>query len=369
MAERTVLWVGTRKGLHAFESDDERREWRARPPVLPEWQVDAILPDPADPDHLLVATSHEAWGPTLRETTDGGETWEETLLRDPDEPAEHPLKRIWQIVRAPDGATLYAGVDEAALHVSTDGGETWSEVEGLTSHPSRPHWMPGAGGLCLHTILVDPEDPARMWVGISAVGVFGTTDGGETWEPMNEGIPPMVATGSPDERALFCIHKIVLDPSDSDRLFMQFHAHTFTPDKKRSSGVFRSDDGARSWQAIDADLPLKFGFPIALSRKGELFVMPLVSDESRLFEGGVPRMWRSEDAGGSWRTLDVRAIDEPVYHGILRDAMVVDGREPTGVYAGTTGGDVFASADAGESWRRMPARLPRVLCLRVESYA
>lgn len=369
MADRTIVWVGTAKGLHRFESDAERRAWSAGPPRLPEWSVDAVLPDPDDPDHLLVGTSHMAWGATLRETRDGGETWDEISLRPPGEEADHPLNRVWQIARSPEPDTIYAGVDEAALHVSRDGGRTWDEVEGLTRHPSRPHWMPGGGGLCLHTILVDPTDPDRMWVGISAVGVFATTDGGETWEVRNEGIPPMVSTGSPDEDALFCVHKIALDPADPDRLFLQFHAHTFTPDGERSSGVFRSDDAGASWTAIDRDLPLKFGFPIALSKKGELFVMPLVSDANRTFEDGRPRMWRSTDAGESWDALDVRTADDPVWAGVLRDAMVVDDRDPTGVYAGTTGGDVFASADAGETWGRLPARLPRVACVRAATYA
>lgn len=366
-AERTVLWVGTRKGLHRFESDARRREWRARARLLPEWGVDAILPDPEDPDRLLVGTSHEAWGATLRETTDGGETWEEILLRPPDEEAEHPLNRIWQIARGPTG-TLYAGTDEAALFVSRDDGETWAEVEGLSRHPSRPHWMPGGGGLCLHTILVDPDDPDRMWVGISAVGVFRTADGGETWEVVNDGLPPMVSTGSPDEDALFCVHKIALDPEDSGRLYLQFHAHTMTPDGERSSGVFRSDDGAASWTAIDGDLTRRFGFPIVVSEKGELFVAPLVSDANRVFDEGRPVVWRSEDGGESWRCFDLGPPDEPVYSGVLRDAMAVDGHEPTGVYLGTTGGDVYASADAGASWERLPGRLPRVLCVRAATY-
>jgi photosystem II stability/assembly factor-like uncharacterized protein len=178
----------------------------------------------------------------------------------------------------------------------------------------------------------------------------------------------MTMTGSPDEDAMFCIHKIVLDGSSPDRMFMQFHAHTMTPDGTRSSGVFRSDDAGGRWRAIDQDLPLKFGFPMALSRRGELFVMPLVSDENRVFDQGRPTVWRSENGGESWRRLDAGPPDEPVFSGILRDAMALDSREPTGVYAGTTGGDVFASADAGESWQRLPARLPRVLCVRAESF-
>jgi hypothetical protein len=335
-------------------------------PLLQEWRVDAILPDPDDPDRLLVGTSHEAWGATLRETRDAGETWTQTPLRPPDAPAEVPLTRVWQLARA--GDRLYAGVADAALYASDDDGASWTEVEGLTRHPSRPHWHPGNGGLCLHTILVDPRDGRRLWVGISAVGVFGTTDGGESWEPLNRGLPPMTMTGSPDEDAMFCIHKMALDESNPDRLFMQFHAHTMTPDGTRSSGVFRSDDAARSWQAIDRDLPLKFGFPLVLSERGELFVLPLVSDENRVFDGGRPVVWRSGNGGEEWDRREATATAEPVFSGVLRDAMTLDAGDPTGVYFGTTGGDVLASADAGDRWQRLPARLPRVLCVRAMSF-
>ncbi|HEY7471463.1 MAG TPA: exo-alpha-sialidase [Gemmatimonadota bacterium] len=368
MATRTVLWVGTVKGAYRFDSDGDRRAWRMGPPLLQEWRVDAMLPDPADPDRLLVGTSHDAWGATLRETRDAGATWSQTLLRDPEEPAEFPLTRVWQLTRGGEAGRLYAGVADAALYASEDDGASWREIEGLTRHPSRPNWHPGNGGLCLHTILVDPRDPRRLWVGISAVGVFGTTDGGESWEALNEGLPPMTMTGTQDEDAMFCIHKIALDESDPDRLFMQFHAHTMTPDGKRSSGVFRSDDAARTWRAIDRDLPQRFGFPLTLSERGELFVMPLVSDENRVFDQGRPTVWRSADGGDAWERRDAAPTAEPVFAGVLRDAMTLDSRAPTGVYFGTTVGDVFASADAGDGWQRLPVRLPRVLCVRAASY-
>lgn len=365
---RTLLCVGTVKGLYVFESDGDRREWRLAEPLLPEWRVDALLMDADDPDRLLLGTSHEAWGPTLRETRDGGESWSQNALRPPDEPAGAPLNRVWQITRGPEPDVLFAGVDEAALYRSLDDGQSWQEVTGLTRHPSRAHWQPGNGGLCLHTILIDPADPGRMWVGISAVGVFGTSDGGETWRALNDGLPAMTMTGSPDEDAMYCIHKMVLDPAHPDRLFMQFHA-SMTSDGTRSSGVFRSDAAAESWRAIDQDLPLHFGFPMVLSGQGELFVMPLVSDENRVFEDGRPTVWRSTDGGDNWTRLNAQPNGVPVYSGVLRDAMAADEHAPTGVYLGTTGGDVFASPDAGETWERLPARLPRVLCVRATRYA
>ena len=185
---------------------------------------------------------------------------------------------------------------------------------------------------------------------------------------LNRGLPPMGSTGSPDPDAVYCIHKVAQDPADPARLFMQFHAHAMTPDGTRSSGVFRSDDGGGAWTPIDRDIPLKFGFPIAMSARGELFVMPLTSDVNRVFEDGRPRVWRSADRGESWRELDARPTDEPVFSGVLRDAMVVDGGEPTGVYAGTTGGDVLASPDAGGTRERPAARPPRGLCGRAGTH-
>ena len=361
-----LLGVGTMKGLYLFDHDRDGT-FTPREPLLPEWEITALLLDPSDADHMLVGTSHYAWGPTLRETRDGGKTWSQTPLRKHvgGEP-RHPLKAIWQLTRSPDGQTLYAGVDEAALYKSGDG-ENWEEVKALADHPSRPHWNPGAGGLCLHTILIDPSDADRMWVGISAVGVFGTSDGGETWQPMNKGIPPMVQTGSPDEDAAYCIHKMQLDPTTPNRLLMQFHAHSMTPDGKPSSGVLASDDGAQTWRAIDGGLECKFGFPLGVSAKGEVFVVPLKGDFDRTFAGGEPAVCRTDDLGQTWHRTPLGG-ETPDVTGVLRDAMAVDRGDPAGVYLGTTNGDVFASLDAGASYAKLPGRYPRVLVVRSESF-
>ncbi len=383
MARNVTLAVGTNKGLFLFEGDPAAGNWKSRDPILPEWEISSVLLDPKDPDHLTVGTVHYAWGATVRDTRDGGKTWTQTALRPPPEgqdkpteasagengngaaPGQRPIKRIWQIVRGNEKGTLYAGVDEAALYVSRDGGEKWSEVEGLTNHESRPHWQPGAGGLCLHSILIDPNDSKKMWVGISAVGVFGTADGGKSWEPMNEGLAPMVMTGSPDENAMYCIHRIALDPTAPGRLYMQFHAHSMTPDKSPSPGVYRSDNGGRMWKPIDKQLPDHFGFPLAVTRKGEIFVVPLY-DEARTFPGGKAAVWCSRDGGESWDKV-TRGLDaEPEFTGVLRDSMCADTGDPAGVYFGTTNGDVFTSGDAGRSWQRIPTRLPRVLSVRAE---
>lgn len=366
LPQQTLVGVGTNKGLFLFKSNGNG-QWSAGDPILPEWEVNSLLLDSADPDHLIVGTVHYAWGPTLRESRDGGKTWEQTTLRPKDAEAKYPINRIWQLIHGQTNGTMFAGVDEAALFKSTDHGKTWVEVEGLTNHESRPHWNPGAGGLCLHSILIDPADANRMWIAISAVGVFSTTDGGATWHAKNVGLPPMVQTGSPDENAMFCIHKIATDPTTSNRLFMQFHAHAMTPDGSGSSGVFRSDDAGDNWKPIDADLPAKFGFALAVTPGGQILVIPLESDGNRVFADGKTRVYRSDNAGDSWKELASELPSDPVYAGVLRDAMCIDGT-PGGVYFGTTNGDVFATANAGDSWQRMPGQLPRVRVVRAGVY-
>lgn len=378
MARDVLLGVGTQKGLFLFDGDPASGKWRTREPLLPEWEISSVLLDSKDPDHLTVGTVHYAWGATVRDSRDGGKNWTQTALREPEpegqaKPGEgngnaagkRPIKRIWQIIRGGEKGTLYAGVDEAALYVSRDDGQSWSEVEGLSNHESRPHWQPGNGGLCLHSILVDPKDSKRMWVGISAVGVFGTADGGKSWEAMNEGIAPMIMTGAPHEDAMYCIHRIALDPSTPNRIYMQFHAHNFTPDKTPSPGVYRSDNGGRSWKAIDKQLPDRFGFPMAVSKKGEIFVVPLY-DEVRTFPSGKAAVWCSRNGGESWERIEKGLTEEPRFSGVLRDAMCADLSDPAGVYLGTTNGDVFTSGDAGKSWQRISGRLPRVLSVRAE---
>ena len=354
-----LLAVGTQKGLFLFDRTDNG--WNMRDPLLPEWESKSLLLDPADPDHIMVGTSHYAWGPTVRETTDGGKNWSQTSLREKSEEGDSKLTKIWQLQRSPhEKNVIYAGVADAALYRSDDAGKTWAEVEGLTKHPSRPHWQPGAGGLCLHTILFDPEWPKQMWVGISAVGVFKTEDAGESWHAMNDGLPKMTMTGSPDEDAMFCIHKMQLDPTEAGRIYMQFHAHTMTPDKSRSSGVFICEAGQTTWNAIDQGLSDRFGFPLGLTKTGRIVVAPLTGDEDRTFSGGDAAVWYSDDGGDKW-TQTLLMPGEKVYASVLRDAMDVQG---DAVFLGTSMGDVFTSDSAAERFDRIGVRLPRIQVVR-----
>ena len=243
MADRVLVMAGTVKGVFFFQSDKRRRDWKMTS-SLPGWEVYSLLGTDGG-KRIYAGTSHYAYGTTVRVTTNLGKTWKQMEGR-PEYPKDSgwQLKKIWQLVpgHPSDNGTIYAGVDEAGLFVSRDKGKNWAEVSALTQDRSRAKWFPGNGGLCLHTILIDPKDKNRIWVGISAVGVFRTTDGGQTWVPRNDGLPKMMETGSDDPNAVYCIHKMVLDPKDSNTLYMQFHG-----------GVLKSTDGADSWKKIESD--------------------------------------------------------------------------------------------------------------------
>ncbi|MEM8875718.1 MAG: sialidase family protein [Planctomycetota bacterium] len=352
MGKDDTLWIGTAKGL--FRADRSGGGWELAEPTLAGWECSALLPDGPD-GAFLVGTSHYAYGPTVRRSDDGGANWSTHALREVLTESKHPINRIWQLATDPhQSGRVWAGIDEAALLHSDDGGATWAEVSTLTDHPSRPNWFPGAGGLCLHTIVHHPTDPQCMVVGISAVGVFRTTDGGATWHASNEGLPGMRETGAADEDAMYCIHKIAADPTSTDRLFMQFHAHA------GSSGVFRSDDFGQNWSAIDDSFADKFGFPLVATDSGTVCVVPLQSDEQRMPTDGKLRVMRSTDGGTHWSVVD-SGLPDSVYAGVLRDAMSATGES---IAFGTTNGDVFVSDDAGANWGALPGRLPRVMCVR-----
>ncbi len=357
MAKQVMILVGTKKGIFLFHSDEARQKWRFSGPHLAGWEVSSLHCDTVT-GRIWAGTNHYAYGPTFRVSDDLGETWTQLEAR-PAYPSETgwQLKRIWQIAAHPtEPGVLFAGVEEAGLFVSRDQGASWQEVSAITRQPGRGEWFPGAGGLCLHTILIDPTNPRRMWVGISAVGAFRTEDGGATWQNLNRGLPSL-PTGASTPEAMCCVHKMVLDPRDPSTIFMQYHG-----------GVFRSGDGGDTWRAIEAGLNSNFGFPMVISPNGELFIAPLESDEQRFFPKGRAAIYRSADSGLTWQAHTDGLPTEPYFAGVLRDAMAVDCLSQTGVYVGTTAGDMFCSTDAGKSWRAMPGRLPRIATVHAMVY-
>lgn len=353
-----TLLVGTRKGAFFVESDEDRTDWTVRGPLLKGWEVSDVVLDgrPEDGPRLFAAVGHFVYGPTVHRSDDFGETWEQ-VEGTPSFPdgADRELERVWCIVpgQADEPDVLYAGVAEAGLFVSRDGGEHWAEVLGLAEHETRPDWIPGAGGLCCHSICLDPTDRDRMWVGISAVGVFRTDDGGETWQPKNRGVAvvdPDLAEGAVGT----CVHGLVLDPTDPDRLFQQNHR-----------GAFRSTDGADTWEPMGDGLPSTFGFPIALHPRDTdtLYTVPLESDEHRMAVDGQPAVYRTTDGGEAW-TGHTEGLPGNSWVTVLRQALTTDDAEPVGVYAGTTGGRLFHSRDEGETWDTIDCHLPRIHSVR-----
>jgi photosystem II stability/assembly factor-like uncharacterized protein len=351
--ERSVF-VGTRKGL--FRLDRRANgSWRVTGPTLQGWEVTSVWVDPSG-RRVLAGTAHFVYGATIRESLDGGETFRE-IPAGPAYDGDRGLKmnRIWRIEQSRhDSSRFYAGVDEANLFTSTDDGVTWRENQGLGRHETRATWFPGNGGLCLHSIVEHPRDPDRMWVAISAVGAFRTDDGGDTWKVLPDGIPGVPTdAGAVDHGTSRCVHRLVIDERDPDRLFMQYHG-----------GVFRSRDAGDSWHRIERGLPSNFGFPLVQLRDGSLMVIPLVSDEQRWTGNGKLEVYRSADAGESWTGAAVTDHDDPAFTNVLRDAMAVDQGARQGVYFGTTGGDLFASFDGGRAWERLPGHYPRISSVR-----
>lgn len=353
---RVVLLIGTVKGLFLYTTDDGRTKWSLSGPHLGGWEIFSVCGD-ARNGRILAGTGHFMHGATIRTSRDFGATWE-GVERDPKlaEGTPGELKHIWQIVpgHASEPGTWYAGVDDAALFVSRDDGRKWGELTGLTRHPTRPRWVPGFGGLCLHSIVVDRENPRRLWVGISAVGVFRSDDAGETWKLCNNGLHNVAPEFVPDPEMGRCVHKMAADPSRPGVLFMQFHG-----------GVFKSEDAAESWTRISHGLPHDFGFPMAVTPRGDVFIVPLLSDENRVVPDGALKVWRTRDQGKTWRALTSGLPQKEHYVGVLRDAMGSDELSPAGVYVGTTGGEVFYSKDDGENWEKLPAQFPRITTLKV----
>lgn len=353
----TTLLIGTGKGL--FLAEPAPGGWQVSGPRFPMTAVYSLAVDDrgASP-RLLAGVTSSHYGPTLATSDDLGATWHEPERA----PVAFPsgagavLERIWQITpgTADHPGRVYAGTQPSALFVSDDGGASFELVRSLWDHPHRPHWSPGFGGQAIHTILPDPADARTVVVAMSAGGVYRTTDDGATWSASNSGIH---ARYEPDPWPEYgqCVHKVARDPARPGRLYAQVH-----------HGVYRSDDGGLRWSSIADGLPSDFGFPIVAHprREGTVWLFPLEADSSRFPADRRCRVYRSTDAGASWEGLDAGLPTDPYYPSVLRDAMCVDRHDPAGVYFGTRSGEVFASRDEGDTWQRVAAHLPDVLCVR-----
>lgn len=354
-----LLLVGTMKGAFVLCGPRERGTWEIGGPYFPGHAVYAMACDMRRGQPRLWAGPNSMhWGGLLRSSDDFGRTWtnpDEANIKFP-ETSGAALKQIWQVVpgRPSERETLYCGVEPAAVFVSRDGGETWRVNDGLWNHPQRPQWEPGGGGLCLHTILLDPADANRIRVAISTGGMYVTEDGGDSWRPSNAGVR---ADFLPEKYPEFgqCVHKVVQSPQDPNRMFLQNHW-----------GLYRSDDRGESWTDIANGVPSDFGFGLTIHpRDGDCaWIVPLESDEFRCTPEGRLRVYRTRDAGRSWQPLSNGLPQEGAYETVLRDALTADTRDPAGVYFGTRSGKVFASADEGESWSAVVDGLPPVIAVK-----
>jgi photosystem II stability/assembly factor-like uncharacterized protein len=371
MSKVRVL-VGTRKGAFVLSSDASRKKWKVDGPQFAGWEIYHLKGSPADPDRLYASQSSGWFGQVMQRSNDGGKTWETAGNQFAYEgevgphtwydgsPHPYEFKRVWHLepsLNDPD--TVYAGVEDAAIFKSDDAGQTWAEMPGLRTHETAATWAPGAGGLCLHTILIDPGNPDRMYGAISSAGVFRTDDGGKTWKPTNKGLR---SNTIPDQDAEVghCVHRLAMHPSRPKTLFMQKHWD-----------VMRTDDGGDSWREISGDLPTDFGFVIDVhaNEPDTVYVVPITSDSLHYVPDGKLRVYRSRTGGNEWEALTNGLPQKDCYVNVLRDAMAVDAMDPCGVYFGTSGGQVYASADAGDTWTSIVRDLPGVLSVEVQTLA
>ena len=366
---RVRVLVGTRKGAFVLTSDGKRKKWDVAGPFFGGWEIYHLKGSPADPDRVYAAQNTQWFGQLIQRSDDGGKTWEPvdndfayqsqtgTHLWYDGTPRPWEFVRIWHVEPSLDDPdTVWAGAQDAGLYLSADGGKSWTEKTGLRTHPTASGWMPGAGGLCLHTIIIDPTRPERMHIAISAAGTFRTDDAGETWRPVNKGLH---SEGLPDPTAEVghCVHHVAMHPSRPDVLFMQKHWD-----------VMRSDDAGESWQEVSGNLPSDFGFVIDVHahEPETIYVVPIKSDSEHYPPEGKLRVYRSRTGGNEWEALTNGLPQSDCYHNILRDAMDVDTLDPCGVYFGTSGGQVYASADAGDTWEPIVRDLPAVLSVEVQ---
>ncbi|MBI3112569.1 MAG: exo-alpha-sialidase [Ignavibacteriales bacterium] len=385
--------VGTRKGAFILTSDGKREHWDVSDPLFAGWEIYHVKGSPADPNRIYASQTSGWFGQIIQRSDDGGKTWHQPGTP-PGEPTttpdgqpkgesnkftydtsdktgkpltthqwydgtQHPweFKRVWHLEPSPvDPDTVYAGVEDAALFRSTDGGQSWHEMAGLRGHGTGPQWAPGAGGLGLHTILIDPANPKRIFIAISSAGTFRSEDGGQTWKAINRGLKSQYIP-DPEAEIGHCVHRIAMHPSRPSVLFMQKHWD-----------VMRSDDAGDSWREISGNLPSDFGFVIDVHahEPETIYVIPIKSDSEHFPPDGKLRVYRSRNGGNEWEALTKGLPQRDCYVNVLRDAMCVDKLNPCGVYFGTTGGQVYASSDSGDSWAPIVRDLPAVLSVEVQ---
>ena len=391
MSQVRVL-VGTRKGAFILESDGKREKWEVSGPHFAGWEMYHLKGSPADPNRIYASQTSGWFGQLIQRSDDGGKTWHQPGTPPGEPPAPGPpqaasnkfvydasaetgkpltthqwydgtqrpweFKRVWHLEPSlTDPDAVYAGVEDAALFRSTDGGENWQELAGLRGHGTGPQWQPGAGGMCLHTIILDPSNPGRIFIAISAAGAFRTDDGGKTWKPINRGLRSQYIP-DPNAEIGHCVHHVAMNPSRPGVLFMQKHWD-----------VMRSDNAGESWQEISGNLPTDFGFVIDVHahEPETIYVVPIKSDSEHFVPEGKLRVFRSRTGGNEWEPLTKGLPQSNCYVNVLRDAMAVDSLDKCGVYFGTSGGQVYASADAGDRWAPIVRDLPAVLSVEVQT--
>ena len=379
--------VGTKKGAFILTSDEARKEWQVSGPHFAGWEMYHLKGSPADPNRIYASQSSGWFGQIIQRSDDGGQTWH-TPGSSPEElqgeggfpkaesnkflyegevgthmfydGSQHPweFKRVWHLEPSlTDPDTVYAGVEDAAIFKSTDGGKSWKELAGLRQAKGNL-WQPGAGGMAVHTILLDPQNENRIYVAISAAGAFRTDDGGETWKPINKGLQSPYELPDPDAEVGHCVHRIAMHPSRPDTLFMQKHWD-----------VLRTDDAGEMWTEVSGNLPTDFGFPIEVNTNEPetIYVVPIKSDSEHFPPDGKLRVYRSKTGGNEWEALTNGLPQENCFVNVLRDAMCVDQMDPCGVYFGTTGGQVYGSSDGGDSWMPLVRDLPAVYSVEVQT--
>ena len=381
------LLVGTKKGAFVLTADGKRKRWDVSGPHFAGWEVYHVNGSPVEPNRLYASQTSGWFGQIVQRSDDGGKTWNPPgsspgELKGPGgmpkgesnrfvyagqvgthkwyDGTQHPweFKRVWHLEPSlTDPDTVYAGVEDAALFRSADGGKSWEELAGLRQAKGNL-WQPGAGGMCLHTILLDASHAGRILVAISAAGVFRTDDAGQTWRPANRGLKSLYELPDPDAEVGHCVHHIAAHSSRPEVVFMQKHWD-----------VMRSDNVGDSWQEVSGNLPTDFGFPIAVHahEPETIYVVPIKSDSEHFPPDGKLRVYRSRTGGNEWEPLAKGLPQSDCYVNVLRDAMAVDALEPCGVYFGTTGGQVYASADSGDTWKPIVRDLPGVLSVEVQT--